>query len=150
MFDIEAEFQLHGNTFKLNKIKDKFEQIDVVFRLGEVLTKFMTMASELQKKGKKKELDAGEALESFTPIFTAISRLPKDDREAVIKSMLSHVEIKQDKGWALVAVRGQIMFDNLEVPTILMLTGREFLFNVMPFLALVPQVSHGTKASSAK
>lgn len=129
------EADVFGKRYKFRKL-DVFDQADVLFDLGEIVAEFFKM-----KEAALKLKDNPEKLfEMIVPVFSKISQIPKEKRKEVIMTLLSVVEIKQAKNWASLVSNGSLMFP-LELPAMLNLAGRSFMFHIRPFLDAIPASS---------
>jgi len=136
---MENEFSTGGHTFKLSKI-NALKQFQIVRRMTPVLSELFPVLSKI---GKKADGLTPDDFGEFSPVISAFSRLSDEDANKVLLSLLQSVEIKQDKGWARIASDQVIMFDSLELPTLLHCAGRAFMYNLQGFFTALPQVKHG-------
>lgn len=144
----ERDFQAGGKSFKLNKI-DAFKQFHIVRRMGPILGDIIPVAQKLHKM-KRENMSEEETMESIAalsaPIMTGISKLSDEDSNKVLLGLCSSVEMQQASGnWARVATDAGLMFQDLDLPTLLQIAGRAFMYNVSGFFASMPQTSHGGK-----
>lgn len=148
MSSSDRDFEVGSRQFKLSKI-DAFKQFHIVRRLGPILGDIIPVARQLAKNkmdqmSEEQKLDAIASLGS--PIMAGISKLSDEDANKVLLGLCSAVEMKQSSGnWARVATDAGLMFEDLDLPTLLQIAGRAFAYNLAGFFALAPQVSHGQK-----
>lgn len=139
------EFSIGERDFKLNKI-DAFKQFHVVRRLAPILSDLIPMLSQIQKTMKTEQSEEAkfeEMSKILSPILTGLSKLSDEDSDKVLRSLLSAVEMKQNPGWARIANDQMIMFSDLELPLLLQLAGRSFMFNMQGFFSILPQALPG-------
>lgn len=143
---MDNSFEIKGTKFKVSKI-NAFEQFHIVRRLAPVLKDMIPVAAKfnkLQKSGKKLEdLDEDEAMAAVLPIVDGISKLSDEDSERVLLSLLKAAEINTGGAWAKIANEKGMMFDNLDLPVLLQVAGRVFMYNISGFFSALPQVSPG-------
>lgn len=133
----DREFLINGITFQLNRI-DAMKQFHVVRRVGPILSELLPALKKIsEKKGEEKPDESLENISAFlTPIMNGLSLLNDNDAEFVLKSLLSAVEMKQPTGnFAKVSNGTMIMFSDLELPTLLQLAGRAFVYNLSGFFS---------------
>ena len=137
---MEKEFTLGTREFKLAKL-DPFKQFHIVRRLGPILADLLPALSEIKKLGASAESNQLEAVAKFAePIMNGLSKLSDVDADLVLFGLLQAVEMKQIQGnWAKVASNSMLMIQDLELPILLNLAGRAFVFNLSDFFAALPQ-----------
>jgi hypothetical protein len=144
----DRDFEIGTRKFKLNKI-DAFKQFHVVRRLGPILGDIIPVAQKL--KGLNSENQSQDEMfdaiaKISQPILIGLSKLSDADSNMVLISLCSAVEMQQSMGnWARVATDAGLMFQDLDLPTLLQIAGRAFIYNLSGFFAAAPQVSHGGK-----
>lgn len=138
---MDNDFEVNGRKFKLNKI-DVMKQFHVARKisplLGSALPAMKEMAA-LSKNGGFDKLGEGDKLEKISkvmiPFIEGIGKLSDEDSEMVLTSLLSSTEVYQDehKVWAPVAKGKIILMQDLELPTLLQVAGRSFMYNLSGF-----------------
>lgn len=138
----ERDFELNGKKYKLHKL-DAFKQFHVVRRLSPILGDLISVAPKLSKVAPEQMGDEHYAM--LTPILNGLAKLSDADSNFVLISLLSSIEMQQTAmgGWARVATDSGLMFQDLELPTLLQLAGRAFQYNLQSFFTLLPQTSPG-------
>ena len=117
--------------------------------MAPILADMLPAAKEIAKIQKQsKEVTEDEKFDQIAelaaPIMNGLSKLSEEDSEKVLIGLLSAVEIKQASGnWARIANDNRMMFDNLDLSTLLQIAGRAFMFNLSGFFSALPQASHG-------
>lgn len=146
---MNRDFEAGGKKFKLNKI-NAFDQFHIVRRLAPVLGELLPVLGKI-KGMSAEQLDDPKFLEEhlgdFAPVLDGFAKLSDQDSNRVLMGLCSAVEMHQPESnsWAFV-VRGQnLMFQDLELPTLLQIAGRSFAYNMADFFRSAPQVSHGGK-----
>jgi len=140
---VDQDFEFGGKKFRLSKIS-AFKQFHIVRRIAPILADLapqMTSAQSLKDVGALNEDEKLETIAKFvSPIMTGLSKLNDADADHVLKGLLESVEVKQETGnWAKI-VRGDLfMMQDLELPALLQLAGRAFMFNLSGFFGALPQ-----------
>jgi hypothetical protein len=84
-------------------------------------------------------LEVIAATGGITKIMEGLSNLSDEDANKVLVGLCSSVEMQQSHGnWARVAVGDVIAFQDLELPTLLQIAGRAFIYNVAGFFPSAP------------
>jgi hypothetical protein len=144
----EREFSLAGRDFKLCKL-DAFKQFHVVRKVGPILADLLPAMKDIGKVKNVESLPSDEQMENVAkvaaPVMTGLSKLSDRDAEFVLCVLLSCVEMKRPEGnWARVArVEDKdncfLMFQDMELPMLMNLAGRAFMYNLSGFFAGLPQ-----------
>lgn len=141
----DRDFQIGGRSFKLNKI-DAFKQFHIVRRIAPILG---DLVPALKTAGSLSDLRSIEALSESEkldmvakfagPVLSGLSNLSDADADLVLFGLLSSVEVQQVAGnWAKVASGTMLMIQDMELPILLQLAGRAFVFNLGGFFAALP------------
>lgn len=139
--DSSNEFEAGGRRFKLGKI-NVIKQFHVTRKIMPLLGNALPAMKEiagLEKSGGIDVLNDNEKLDKIakvlTPFIEGIGKLPDDEAEKVLISLLSSVEVFQaeHKVWAKVANDKMIMMQDLALPVLLQAAGRAFMFNLSGF-----------------
>lgn len=146
----ERDFEVGPRKFKLNKI-DAFKQFHIVRRMGPILGDLIPVAQKLNKlkvsdESQMNEDQKFEAIATLSgPIMGGLAKLSDEDANKVLLGLCSAVEIQQQPAgnWARVATDAGLMFQDLDLSTLMQIAGRAFVYNMAGFFALLPQVSHG-------
>lgn len=141
----ENQFSLGGKEYKLGKL-DAFKQFHIMRRVGPILSDLLP-ALQAEKFLDGKDIDKMSTDEKLdmvgkfvTPIMTGFSKLSDQDADFVLMGLLQAVEIKGPVGnWAKMATPAGLMFQDHELPTLIQLAGRAFMFNLTGFFAALPQ-----------
>ncbi len=134
----ERDFEVNGKKFKLGKI-DPIKQFHIVRRMGPVMSEILPAAMDFnraQKTLNMEDQDAvfGEAAKVFAPVMVGLSKLSDADADRVLYGLLASVEVQQSTGnWARVANDSMIMMQDLELPVLMQIAGRAFMFNLSGF-----------------
>ncbi|QHM71276.1 phage tail assembly chaperone [Mixta intestinalis] len=121
------EIELKGNIYRAGKLS-VFDQLKVSRKLLPVLG---GMVGELKK------LQAGQAdIETLLPVIAdTVAGMSDSDCDAIIHPCLSVVSRQNGKTWAPVFRSGELMFDDIDLMTMLQLVARvigESLGNFFP------------------
>ncbi|CAK8736434.1 hypothetical protein SODG_000147 [Sodalis praecaptivus] len=110
------EIELKGHLYRAGKLS-VFDQLKVARKLLPVLS---GMVGELQK------LRGGEvAMETLLPaLATAIGDMQDSDCDAIIHACLSVVSRQNGKAWVAVFRQGDLMFDDIDLGTLLQLVAQ--------------------------
>lgn len=140
----DRDFAVGNKNFKLSKI-DAFKQFHIVRRIAPLLADLlpsMKDAKDLKSIESMNEAEKLEKLAAFvTPIMLGLSKLSDEDADFVMTGLLSSVEIQQEpaKNWAFVARNGMMMIQDLDLPVLLQVAGRAFMFNLSGFFGALPR-----------
>lgn len=142
----ERDFEIGARKFKLSKI-DTFKQFYILKRLGPILGEVIPAAQKIASMNRE-SMSQAEQLEVAgqlaTPVMHGLSKLSDADAQFVLLGLCSAAEMSQASGgWARVVVNEQLMFQDLDLPTLFQIAGRAFAYNMASFFASAPQVSHG-------
>lgn len=129
--------------YKLNKLP-AFRQFHIVRKVGPILSDMLPAFASIAKtinteKSESEQFD--EAAKIFGPVFTGLSKLSDADAEFVLYGLLASIERKQESNWAFLASGQNLMFQDLDLPTMLQLAGRAFMYNLSDFFAALPRSS---------
>lgn len=142
---MDNSFSIGERQFKLSKI-NAMKQYHIVRRIAPILGDMLPAMKDIAKAHDSKDMTEEQKLEKAVqfagPIMTGISKLSDKDSEVVLYGLLAAVEIKQAEGnWAKIVVGDQLMFDNLDLPTMLQAAGRSFMFNMAGFFDVLQRGS---------
>lgn len=144
----ERDFQIGERNFKLNKI-DVFKQFHIARRLSPIMGDIMAVAPKI--KGLDENMPEDKKLEAIAllakPVMDGFSKLSDVDANFVLLGLCSAVEVHQptSNNWARVAREDSLMFGDIELPSLLQVAARSFMYNVSGFFSIAHQVSHGGK-----
>jgi len=138
----DREFSFGGRQFKLSKI-DAFKQFHIVRRIGPILSELLPAMKGMSQLKNFDELPEEKKLEHIaqfaTPIMVGLSRLSDADSELVLYGLLSAVEMLHPAGgWSRVSTGSMLMIQDLELPALLQIAGRAFMYNLSGFFAGLP------------
>ena len=135
----EKEFQIGERKFQLNKI-DALKQFHILRRVGPILSELAPALKEIQpSKKKSKESESLDAVARIaTPVLNGLSKLSDTDADFVLYGLLSSVEMQQLGNWMRVSNNGMLMVQDLELPQLLQLAGRAFVYNMSGFFSGLP------------
>ena len=137
---MEKDFELGGRNFQIRKI-DPFKQFHIVRRIGPILKDLLPVLGDLKSLADlslpESEQLAGIA-KFMSPLMDGLSKLSDWDAEVVLNGLLQAVEMQQPSGhWAKVCTGTPpvLMVQDLELPALLTLAGKAFMFNLSGFFA---------------
>ena len=140
---IDSSFEINGKQFKLSKI-NALKQFHIVRKIGPILSDMVPVLQKIAKENTESKSES-EKLESAGelagPIMLGLSRLSDKDAEFVLFNLLAAVEMNQGSNWARISNGEVLMFDNLDMPTMLNAAGRAFMFNMSGFFAALQRGS---------
>ena len=130
------EFEIKGVNYRTAKL-DVFQQLRVSRKLLPVLAGLVSEFSTL--KAQAAAGNSGAVLKSVLPkIADTLAALPDDDVNAVIFPCLSVVSRQHEKGWAKIFDQGVLMFDDIDLFTMLQLVARVVADSLGNFLKELP------------
>ncbi|EPJ5863781.1 MULTISPECIES: phage tail assembly chaperone [Klebsiella/Raoultella group] len=130
------EFQIKGVNYRAAKL-DVFQQLKVSRKLLPVLAGLVSEFSML--KAQAVAGNSGAVMESVLPkIADTLAALPDDDVNAVIYPCLGVVSRQHEKGWVKVFDQGVLMFDDIDLFTMLQLVARVVADSLGNFLKELP------------
>ena len=138
----DRDFEIGSKKFKLCKI-DAFKQFHIVRRIGPLLADLLPAMKDAQKLKSLDSLSESDKLDQLAkfaaPIMLGLSKLSDQDADLVLFGLLSSVEVQQPGGnWAKVSTQTMLMMQDLELPILLQIAGRAFMFNLAGFFAGLP------------
>lgn len=137
------EFKLGTRQFKMSKI-DAFKQFHIARRISPILAEMLPAMQEMKNVSKLGELSEEAKLEQIAkfvaPIMMGLSKLSDADSEFVLYGLLASVEVQQSGGnWAPIARGPMLMIQEFELPDLLQIAGRAFMFNLSGFFGALPR-----------
>lgn len=149
---MENKFEAGGRQFVISKI-NAIRQFHIVRRIAPLLTELLPHLASLKKA--KDDIDDPEKMAQLTliatPILKGLATLSNRDSECVLYGLLSAAEMQQSSGnWAKVAIfddnadeekraPGSLMINDMDLPLLLQVAGRVFVYNLSGFFAALPQ-----------
>jgi len=122
---------LGGHTYRLSKLS-ALTQFHVARRLGPILAT-MGVSLQMLKSGMKLELDDFVGL--LSPIMDMLAKMPDEEVNYLLFTCLGACHRKSGESWAPVLTSGNlIMFDDLDMPTMIQLAVAVLRDNLGPFL----------------
>ena len=135
------EVEIQGTVYKIGKL-NAFAQMYVLKRAAPVLGKLQGVLGTLQlalddaKLGDGKDAKLAEVLGS---LGSTIGELPDESLEYVCNAALDVVAMRQDGGgWAPVRSKGQLMYPDMDLLTMLSLTAHVLKDNLTTFFRALP------------
>lgn len=126
------EVEIKGVKYKIGRLS-AMKQMLILKRATAILGAFQSAFGN--QGGEQPE----KALESMGQ---AISQLPDESLEYIVKTCLDACERKEaGGGWAQVAVKGDIMFADLDLLTLLSLVSHALLENFRSFFQELPSIA---------
>lgn len=130
------EFEIKGVNYRASKLS-VFDQLKVSRKLLPVLA---GMLGDFQGiKAAAQGGDVNKAIESALPkIADSLAGLSEEDTNAIIFPCLSVVARQNGKVWAPVMVQGALMFDDIDLMSMLQIVGRVVGDSLGNFLPAAP------------
>lgn len=104
----------------------------VIPTLGPLLMKAMSEDAE-QISAPEKQALINKIINSLPAIGEVLAQMPDADAEFILFACLDVCMVKQDTGWAAVRKGGVLMFQTLDMPTMLSLTWEALKANLGSF-----------------
>jgi hypothetical protein len=140
----ERDFEIGGRKFKLSKI-DAFKQFHIVRRIAPLLSDLLPAMKDIQKvqthaESMSEEQKLDEFAKIAAPLMTGLAKLSDEDSNRVLFGLLESVEMQQLEhgNWMRLAQNQMLMAQNLELPILLQVAGRAFMYNLSGFFAALP------------
>lgn len=137
---MDREFEYGGRRFKLSKV-NPFKQFHIVRRVSPILSDLLVIAPQIEKLSKKDstEDDKTKMLSEVAgPIMKGLSKLTDADADYVLYGLLNAVEVEHSGVFSKVAQGENLMMQDLELPTLINIAGKAFMFNLQNFFAVLP------------
>lgn len=143
-----SDFEIGGRKFKTGKM-NVFKQFHVVRRISPILSDLVPAIGEIQKLAKGGEKTESEKFDEMavilSPFLSGFSKLSDADSEFLLYGLLSSVEVQINGAWMKVATDTMLMVQDMELPALLQIAGRAFVFNLQGFFAVLPATSPGPR-----
>jgi hypothetical protein len=140
---MERDFNLGGREFRLSKL-DPFKQFHIARRVAPIMSDLLPAFQKAARKGLTTEesiskLSEDQKMEAVAeiagPVMDGLSKLTDADSDFVLRGLLASVQMKQATGnWAAVATQEMLMIQDMELPVLLQIAGRAFMFNLGNFI----------------
>lgn len=130
------EFELKGQQYRTAKM-DAFAQLKVSRKLLPVLAGMMADFNGI--KSAAQGGDVYKAMEIALPkIADALADMSEEDTNAIIHPCLAVVSRQHGKGWTPVFGQGELMFDDIDLISMLQMVGRVVGDSLGNFLQELP------------
>lgn len=146
------EFEISGIAYRSDKLSS-FDQLFIVQKLTPLAASFLPIAqATIQKEASGTPIGIAILkmdVSSLMPLATGIAGLPEADTKAIFGRCLSHVQrgMKSPAGtsWAPLwsATADTIMFDDIDLHTMLTIVAHVVQRDVLPFIAALLSKSIG-------
>lgn len=140
---MENKFEVGPRKFSLVKL-DAFKQFHIARRMGPILADLVPELQGLMRVKNFDKLPEDDKLERLSklagPFMTGISKLTDEDANYVLFGLLASIQVQQASGnWANVYANDMLMINDLELPVLLNIASRAFMFNLSGFFAGLPR-----------
>nr|WP_310616934.1 hypothetical protein [Pantoea cypripedii] len=140
------EFEIKGIQYRTAKLS-VFDQLKVTRKLLPVLAGLLSEFGSIRAMLPKPDAGKGDSVpdfQSYAPVFEKLlprvadqlAGLSEEDTNAIIFPCLAVVSRRQDKSsWVPVARQGELMFDDIDLMSMLQMVGRvvgDSLGNILP------------------
>ncbi|NIF20260.1 phage tail assembly chaperone [Candidatus Pantoea multigeneris] len=138
------EFELKGVQYRTAKLS-VFDQLKVTRKLLPVLAGLMSDFQSIRDGARLTAEDPQSAekvytlLESLLPkIADVLSGFSEEDTNAIIHTCLARVARQHGRGWSPVFSQGELMFDDIDLMSMLQMVGRVVGDSLGNFLPAAP------------
>ncbi|RRA01911.1 hypothetical protein DF054_22870 [Burkholderia cepacia] len=130
-----TEKEIGGQRYQLGKM-DAMRQFHVSRRIATVLPPLIRSYLDLQTSDVPLTKNLKLLATSIEPVMEALSSMKDDDAEYVVGACMRVVERRHGAGWARVwsPTQDVCMFDDIDMGTMLTLTGYVIMENLGPFI----------------
>jgi len=142
---MHSDFELGTRKFKLSKI-NAIKQFHILRRCAPIMAEIlpaMKQAGKYTTEEKLKALPDAEKWEMVSgiagPALGGLSKLKDEDAELVLYGLLESVEVQHAGAWSKVCSGGILMMQDMELPVLMNLAGRAFVYNLSGFFSALPQ-----------
>jgi hypothetical protein len=147
-----STIDLDGKTYQISRLTPK-KAFHVARRLAPFLGAILPHLRTLFEKGDDGKPPAPDTFlergaELLPAIADIIAKMPNDDCDFIIDNCLSVVSIKQDRGSAPVISNGTLMFDFIDLKTMMQLTAEVVKVNLSDFFPTSPPQGSGATATA--
>jgi Phage tail assembly chaperone protein, TAC len=119
--------EIAGITYQVGKL-NAFEQLHVARRLAPMFGALVSVFAAAPKGLEEGGSEEGESVESkilelaMGPLADTFAKMSNEDVDFIVNTCLSACQRKQERGWAKVFVNGHLMFQDIQLDTLLGLT----------------------------
>ncbi|MDU5453566.1 phage tail assembly chaperone [Pseudescherichia vulneris] len=139
------EFEIKGHAYRVAKLS-VFDQLKVTRKLLPVLAGMMADVGSLRALLPAEGKMDGTQVDALAPVFEKVlprladelSSLSEEDTSAIIHPCLGVVARQNGKGWTAVFTGGELMFDDIDLFTLLQLVARVVADSLGNFLPALP------------
>lgn len=117
------EFEIKGQQYRANKL-NVFDQLKVSRKLLPVLSGLLGEISVI-KQFTAGKITTDDALKTALPVLAqTLSDMSEDDSNAILHPCLSVVSRKQGNSYTPIFNNGQLMFDDIDLMSVLQIAAR--------------------------
>lgn len=131
-----TEVELGGNDYSIGRL-DAFRQLHVSRRIAPLIPSLVPAFSALSEGGADALTDTAKFATALAPFAEAMAGMSDEAAEYVVGTCLSVVKRRQGSAWAPVwnAQGKTLMFDDIDLSTMLPLVVRVIRDNLGPFIS---------------
>ncbi|MBH2533870.1 hypothetical protein I5Q27_00190 [Serratia marcescens] len=117
------EFEIKGQQYRAAKL-NVFEQLKISRKLLPLLSGLLSEISVIRQL-KSGQISIEDAIKTALPaIAQALSAISEEDSNAIIHPCLAVVSVQQGKSYAPIFNNGQLMFDDIDLMSMLEIVAR--------------------------
>lgn len=120
---MSIEFEIAGQRYRAEKL-DAFKQLHVSRKIAPIVPKLLPMFLKMSEKKDALKEDLAGMAEAFEPLAQALADMPDADCEYVFNACLGVVARHQQGNWASVWSGGSLMFDDIDIGTMVQITSK--------------------------
>jgi hypothetical protein len=154
MDPVDTIIEIGGTSYAIGRLSPK-KAFHVARRLapflGAILPHFQELVSPGAdgRKATPQEF-AARSFDLFPQIADVIAKMSDTDADFILDTCLEAVKMRQQTGWAPLIQGGVLMFENLDLKTMLQLTGEVVKVNMADFFpSSQPEASGATVPATA-
>lgn len=125
-----SEITINSQTYRTGKI-NALQQFHVSRRLAPILA---TMGVSLQQLASGMQMSMDDFMPTLIPVSEMLARMPEEDANYIIFTCLAAVERKQNDMWAPCVSGTSMMFQDMDLPTMMRLVVEVCKDNLGAFL----------------
>lgn len=130
-----VEFEINGVQYRSGKL-DTFKQLHLSRKIAPVVPKVLpAFAAIARRKKANADDDIDVIAEALQPVADALAQMSEQDVEYVLNNCLSVVQRRQGKDWARVWSGDTLMFDDIDLPTMLQISMKVIWDNLGAFIS---------------
>jgi hypothetical protein len=134
---MKTQLEVNGNQYSISKLSPMM-QFNVVRRLAPLLAQ---MGVSLQTIQSGISADLTDFLPALGPITNALAKISDDDANYIIFTCLEVVSRQSGEKWSRITSGMNLMYDDIDMPTMLRLVVEVLKVNLGSFMQGLPDVT---------